>query len=150
MGQIWPKIDIFEVGQLFWKKTFFFKTIRLKDSPKFFLKKFGHFRPFYENLMWDHVFCIFIKNGRFGRFGRPIGRCGRTQKNRLELLSTKKFKISHSLKNSLRYLHFCRRLLEPELHKSGNKRKRPLNQPKARLKIVFWNWRKGKQSWRTL
>ena len=60
IGQIWPKTNIFEVGQLFWKKYFFLKTIPLKDSLKFFLKIFGHFRPFYENLIWDHFFCIFV------------------------------------------------------------------------------------------
>ena len=56
IGQILPKTNIFEVGQLFSKKNLFLKRIMLKDPPKIFMKTFGHFRPFYENLIWDHVF----------------------------------------------------------------------------------------------
>ena len=32
----------------------------LKDPPKIFMKTFGHFWPFYENLIWDHVFQDFL------------------------------------------------------------------------------------------
>ena len=143
MGQNLAKNRYFWSWAAFLKKNFFFKTMMLKDSPKFFLKKFGHFRPFYENLIWDHVFCIFVKKWPI-RPTRPADRPAcQTQKNRLELFFTKKSTSSHSLKNSLRYLHFCKCLLTLDSHKSRNKRGRPLTNCWNKMKK--WSWNKKKR-----
>ena len=75
IGQILPKTNIFEVGQLFWKKKLFLKTITLKDSPKIFLKIFGHFRPKYRTFILElffPIFCDFLQKWPIRPADRPI------------------------------------------------------------------------------
>ena len=56
----------------------------------------GQIIDLYFLTIFDKKFWFFIKNGRFGQFGRPIGRYHYTQINRPLILSTKKLKISHN------------------------------------------------------
>ena len=60
----------------------------------------GQIIDLYFLTIFDKKFWFFIKNGRFGQFGQPIGRYHYTQINHPLILSTKKLKISHNFSDS--------------------------------------------------
>ena len=109
MARFCKKAVFLKSGNFFW--NFFFNLNNdIESCPKFF---FGNILPFSATLRYDILcsyfswFCMFSsKMADFGQFGRPIGQCGRCQNIRPIIVSSKKFKISLSDKNSQRYLNF--------------------------------------------
>ena len=56
----------------------------------------GHFMKIWISTIFDKKNWFLAKYGPFGRFGRPIGRCGQSHMNQLDFLSSKKFTISRN------------------------------------------------------
>ena len=88
MKMIWWS-NIYHIKSQDTKELVFNKILWNRPFPAKLLT--STFWPFLTNFFW-----FFIKNGRFGQFGRPIGRYDYTQINRPLILSTKKFKILHN------------------------------------------------------
>ena len=56
----------------------------------------GHFMKIWFSTIFDKKIWFLAKYGPFGRFGRPIGRCGQSHMNQLDFLSSIKFTISRN------------------------------------------------------
>ena len=63
----------------------------------------GHFMKIWFSTIFDKKIWFLAK---YGRFGRPIYRCGQSHMNQLLSLFSKKFTISRNSQYILRYLHF--------------------------------------------